>query len=118
MTIHKGKYNNLTEVISNVDFLQGVYQKIKSNSGVLAQGSSKVTLESLNEKWFIDTSRRLADGSYMFEPSRRVLIPKPSKSGLRPLTISGSRDKIVQQAMKMVLEQIYENKFLDTSPRV
>jgi retron-type reverse transcriptase len=43
------------------------------------------------------------------------MIPKPNKPGLRSLTIGGSRDKIVQQAMKMVLEQIYEPKFLDTS---
>ena len=115
LNVQKGKYNNLTEVISDVGFLQGAYQKIKSNPGVLAPGSSKVTLDGLGESWFSKTSSRLADGSYQFEPARRVMIPKPNKPGLRPLTIGGSRDKIVQQAMKMVLEQIYEPKFLDTS---
>ena len=115
LIVHKGKVINLTEVISSVDFLQGAYQKIKSNPGVLSPGSSEVTLDGLSEKWFKETSERLANGSYQFEPARRVMIPKPDKPGLRPLTISGSRDKIVQQAMKMVLEQVYEPKFLDTS---
>lgn len=115
LSVHRGKYNNITEVISDVDFLLSAYQKIKSNPGVLAEGSTKETLDGLNETWFEETSQRIKDGSYKFEPARRVMIPKPGKSGLRPLTISGSRDKIVQQAMKMVLEQIYEPKFLDTS---
>jgi hypothetical protein len=43
------------------------------------------------------------------------MIPKPNNPGFRALTISNSRDKIVQQAMKMVLEQIYEPVFLNTS---
>merc|ERR1712060_881123 len=46
---------------------------------------------------------------------RRLMIPKPNKPGFRSLTISNSRDKIVRQAMKMVLERIYEPIFLDTS---
>jgi hypothetical protein len=43
------------------------------------------------------------------------MIPKSNKSDLRLLTISDSRDKIVQQAMKMVLERVYEPLFLDIS---
>jgi len=115
LVVHDKKYCNLTDVISDVDFLQGAYQKIKSKPGVLAKGSSNETLDGLNSDWFLKTAERLKDGSYQFESARRVMIPKPNKPGLRPLTISGSRDKIVQQAMKMVLEQIYEPKFLDSS---
>lgn len=115
LIFHKKKCINLTEILSDVGFLQGAYQKLKSNPGVMAQGSSNKTLDGLNENWFIKTSERLKDGSFQFKPARRLIIPKPNKSGKRPLTISDSRDKIVQQAMKMVLEQIYEPKFLETS---
>ena len=110
-----GKYVNLIEVLSDVDFLQGAYQKIKSIQGVIAKGSDSETLDSLDYNWFYTTSKRLLDGSFQFRPARRVMTPKPNKSGKRPFTISNSRDKIVQQAMKMVLEVIYDGKFLDTS---
>jgi retron-type reverse transcriptase len=52
---------------------------------------------------------------YKFKLARRVMISKPNKPGFRPLTISNSRDKIVQQAMKMVFEEIYENQFFNMS---
>jgi len=112
---HKGKVFNIIEVIADVDFLQSVYHRIKFNLGVMTKGSDDKTLDSLTEDWFVKTSERLLNGSYNFKPARRVMIPKPNKSGLRPLTISNSKDKIVQQAMKIVLEMIYENQFLDTS---
>lgn len=115
LEMYEGKYVNLIEVVADVNFLLSAYQKIKSNSGVMAKGSSDETLDGLDTKWFIKTSERLLDGSFRFAPARRLMIPKPNKPGLRPLTISNSRDKIVQQAMKMVLEQIYEPIFLDTS---
>lgn len=111
----KGKYVNLITVLADVNFLQGAYQKIKSNQGVMARGSDKETLDGLDNEWFHKTSKRILDGSFQFRPARRVMIPKPNKPGERPLTISNSRDKIVQQAMKMVLESIYDDKFLDTS---
>ena len=112
---HNGKFINLIEVLSDVDFLQGAFQRIKFNLGVMAKGSDSETLDGLKEEWFVKTSERLLNGSYMFKPARRVMIPKPNKPGFRPLTISNSRDKIVQQAMKMVLEEIYEGQFLNTS---
>jgi group II intron reverse transcriptase/maturase len=112
---HNSKYVNLTEVLADVNFLQGAYQKIKSNQGVMAKGSGFETLDSLDYNWFYTTSKRLLDGSFQFRPARRVMIPKPNKPEKRSLTISNSKDKIVQQAMKMVLEIIYDGKFLDTS---
>lgn len=113
--MYKGKYVNLIEVLADVDFLQGAYQKIKSNQGVRAKRLSEETFKGLNNNWFEKTSERLLDGSFCFMPARRLMIPKPNKPGLRPLTISNLRDKIVQQAMKMVLEHIYESLFLDAS---
>lgn len=115
LVFYKKKCINLTEIMSDVGFLQGAYQKIKSNPGVMARGSSNETLDGLNENWFIKTSERFKDGSFQFKPARRLMILKPNKPGKSPLTISDSRDEIVQQAMKMVLEQIYEPKFLETS---
>ena len=112
---YKGKYNNLIEVIADINFLQSAYQQIKSNPGSMAKGSDSETLDGLNEEWFVKASERLLNGSYEFKSARRIMIPRANKVDLKPITISDSRDKIIQQAMKMVLEEIFEPTFLDTS---
>ena len=115
LKMYKGKYVNLIEVVANIDFLQDAYQKIKSNSKIVTKVSNKETLDDLNSNWFEKTSERLLDGSFNFTPAKRLMIPKPNKPGLRALNIINSRNKIVQQALKMILECIYEPLFLDTS---
>lgn len=113
--IYKGKYVNLIEVVANIDFLQGAYQKIKFSPGVMIKRSSEERFDGLNSNWFEKTSERILNGSFCFMRARRLIISKSNKSVLRPLIISNSRDKIVQQAMKMVLEHIYDSLLFDTS---
>jgi hypothetical protein len=43
----------LIEVLSDVDFLHGAYQCIKSNPAVMAKGSDFKTLDGLKEEWFV-----------------------------------------------------------------
>lgn len=61
------------------------------------------------------TSKKLRAGKFKFKPARRVYIPKRGKEKKRPLSISSPRDKVVQQAMYLILNAIYEPSFLDTS---
>lgn len=56
----------------------------------------------------------LRDESYQLKHAKRVYIPK--KNGkLRPLDILSFGDKLVQEAVRMILEDIYEGQFEDTS---
>lgn len=80
----------------------------------MVRGSDKATLDGISETWFTQTSKELKEEKYSFKPARRVYIPK-ANGKMRPLGISSPRDKIVQQAVKMVLEIILEPKFLDSS---
>lgn len=57
----------------------------------------------------------MKDGSFNFKPSRRVEIPKPNTDKTRPLTIAAPRDKIVQKALQIIIEAIWEKIFLDCS---
>ena len=59
-------------------------------------------------------SQSLKDESFAFSPARRVKIPKAS-GGTRPLSVASPMDKIVQEAMRLVLESIYEPLFKDCS---
>ena len=112
---YKGKYNNLIEILADINLLQRAYQQIKFNPEVIVKSSGLETLGSLNENWFAEISERLLDGSYQCKPARKIRIPKLNKTSFRPITISNFLDNIVQQAMKTVLERIFEPNFLKTS---
>jgi retron-type reverse transcriptase len=58
-----------------------------------------------------DLAGELRDGSYRPLPARRVYIPKPATTEQRPLSIPVVRDRIVQVALKVVLEPIFEADF-------
>lgn len=106
----EGKCTNVFKLLTDPVILKIAYEKIKSNSGNMVFGVDKETLDGINEEWFHETSKNLRNESFKFRPARRVYIPKPDGK-MRPLGISSPRDKIIQQAAKMVLELILEPKF-------
>src|SRR6266508_978044 len=57
----------------------------------------------------------LRDGRWRPLPARRVFIPKPGREELRPLSIPAVRDRIVQAAVKAVIEPIFEADFVECS---
>lgn len=68
------------------------------------------------EGFLADVRRQLKDGSYRPRPVRERLIPKPGKPGkFRALGIPTIRDRVVQMALKLVLEPIFEADFYPCS---
>jgi len=90
------------------------YDAIKSKPGNMTPGIIPETLDGISHEKLIEISARLKDETFEFKPSRQVFIPK-ANGGLRSLKIASPRDKIVQQAIKMILEAIYEPIFKDSS---
>ena len=63
----------------------------------------------------LELESRLKAGKYRARPVKRRWIAKPGSGKLRPLGIPVLEDKIVQQAVRMILEAIWENDFVDES---
>ena len=82
-------------------------------------GSGKTTLAMVEEYGVSRLLGELADelraGTWRPLPARRVLIPKPGSTERRPLAIAAVRDRIVQAAVKIVLEPVFEADFLPCS---
>jgi RNA-directed DNA polymerase len=110
-----GKWFSLIDKVYNSRTLVAAWKKVAANNG--AAGVDKISIKRfrLNAQVYLaELESALRDGT--FEPSavRRVLIPKDGKK-MRPLGIPTVKDGIVQTALKMVLEPIFENDFLPMS---
>jgi RNA-directed DNA polymerase len=96
------------------DFLTEGFHQLRKDA---AAGTDEVTVVeyavNLKER-ITDLHRRLVTGLYRAQPARRVWIPK-GDGGRRPLAILVLEDKIVQRAVAMLLEAIYEPHFCDFS---
>lgn len=91
---------------------------IKSNPGNITPGPTKETLDSTTFRKLEKMSAALKRGKYKFSPRRRVWIPKPGKKEKRPLrfaSMASPMEKIVQKAIALILEAIYEPTFLPSS---
>lgn len=107
-----GQWFSLIDKVYDRRNLESAYQKVKRNQGsagvdhvTIAQftGHLEANLESL--------ARSLKEGSYRPQAIRRVWIPKPGSSEKRPLGIPTVQDRVVQGALRNVLEPIFERDF-------
>jgi len=97
--------------------LRHAWQRVASNKGKRSAGIDKMTVgrirDGIGEKQFLEELRtELRIGAYRPSPSRRKLIPKPGKPGkFRPLGIPTVKDRVVQSAIKNLLEPVFEAQF-------
>lgn len=112
-----GQYTNLTKnFLSNPEFLKFAYYHIKNKPGNASTETTYETLDAINPDWFEKIAKDISEGKYIFQICRRIYIPKADKKQYHPITIGNSRDKIVQKAMQIILEEIFERKESYFSP--
>jgi len=112
------RFHALYDKVYRGDLLERAWVQVRRNNG--AAGVDRVTVadvEVYGVRRFIDElAADLKEGRWRPAPTRRVLIPKPGlSSGQRPLSIPTVRDRVVQTAVKMVLEPVFEADFLPCS---
>lgn len=105
---------NAYKFLIEPDLLLGSYGKIKSKPGNMTPGSDTTTLDGISINYIENLHKSLKDESWLPKPTRRVYIEKSNRKK-RPLGISSPRDKIVQESMRKVLENVLEPKFMDCS---
>ena len=110
-----GKWFSLIDKIYRPATLQAAWRKVAANAGAAGiDGQSVERFATGAETYLRELEQALKSGEYRPRPVKRVEIPKgPGK--VRPLGIPAVKDRIVQTAVKLVLEPIFEREFLDTS---
>ncbi len=98
------------------DIIEHAYRLVKAHKG--APGVDGITFEAVEgegvEKYVETITEELRNKTYKASPVRRVYIPKPDGSR-RPLGIPTIKDRVVQMALKLVIEPIFEADFQDSS---
>jgi len=110
-----GKWFSLIDKVSRLRTLRIAWQKVAANKGSAGvDGQSVKRFGHRSAEYLQELSQALKSGSYRPQPVKRVEIAKgPGKT--RPLGIPVVKDRIVQTALKMVIEPIFEKEFEESS---
>ena len=106
-------FNNLGHAL-DLDFLRACFHSLDARKAVGVDRITKAQYGRKLESNLQELLKKIRNGSYYPQPSRIVEIPK-ADGNTRPLAISCTEDKIVQEAVRRILERIYEPHFLDCS---
>jgi len=125
------KHQNLLSIVGNIHILTAAYRTIRKNKGTMTRAwkipvneynnldpAQKelmdklfTTPDGLDMNFLRQISVLVKKGIYPWGVSKLIWIPKPGTERLRPITIPPFADRIVQEAIRMVLEAIYEPTF-------
>ena len=110
--VRGGRWHSLIDKLYPTTTLRAAFAAVSANQG--AAGVDHVTIERYASDLDANLERlsvALRNGTYRPQAIRRHSIPKPGSQELRPLGIPTIQDRVVQTALRMVLEPIYERDF-------
>jgi RNA-directed DNA polymerase len=108
-----GRFHSLAHLLDELALARAYYRQ-REDAAVGVDGVTKEQYGQDLVNNIRDLHQRLRNKRYRHQPIRRVHIPKDNGK-TRPLSISAFEDKIVQDAVREVLQAVYEQDFLDCS---
>ena len=110
------RFYSLYGLISHPETLRAAWQQVRANGGAAGvDGISFAQIERQGlEPWLEELGREMREKSYRCQAVRRVYIPK-ANGKLRPLGIPTIRDRVVQCAVLLIIEPIFEADFEECS---
>jgi RNA-directed DNA polymerase len=111
------RFDDVYNLLYDEDWIRRACRSVRSNSGARTAGVDGQTMQDFKEnrgKNLRELRVSLKSQSFNPRPVRRTYIPK-GDGRERPLGIPAIKDRIVQEALRMVLEPIYETDFSDDS---
>jgi RNA-directed DNA polymerase len=116
----KFRFYSLYGLLLREDVLNTAWKVMRSRKGSRTPGVDGVTIDHIVnaeggvEEWLAELQQELRDKRYRPSPVKRIEIPK-ANGGKRPLGIPTIRDRVVQTAVLLLLEPIFEADFLECS---
>ncbi len=111
-----GRWFSLIDKVYREKNLQASWEKVRQRKGSGGvDGQSVHDFAARADRELTRLGEELQDGTYEPRPVKRVYIPKPGSQERRPLGIPIIRDRVVQTALRNVLEPIFERKFAPQS---
>ena len=111
------RFHALYDKVYRRDVLERAWRMVRANRG--AAGIDRQTIADVEQygvsRLLDELAADLREERWRPLPARRVFIPKPGRDELRPLSIPAVRDRVVQAAVKTVIEPIFEADFLPCS---
>jgi RNA-directed DNA polymerase len=110
-----GLWYSLMDKVYAPDTLKAAWHRVRANGGAAGvDGQSLERFAARAELYLSELATALREGTYRPQPVKRVDIPK-GDGKTRPLGIPTVKDRVVQTAVKFVLEPIFEATFCPTS---
>ncbi len=111
-----GRWFSLSDKVYAERTLQAAWKRVQRNGGSAGVDRQSTELFAAQAERYLGELRdALRGGTYRPEAVRRVWIPKPGRAERRPLGIPTVKDRVVQTALKLVLEPIWEAVFAEQS---
>jgi group II intron reverse transcriptase/maturase len=102
--------------LMDIDWMQAAWSRTRRDGAVGVDGLGyEDYVGEQAPQWLADLLDRAKSGTYQAPPVRRAHIPKGTGPETRPIGIPTYEDKVLQRAVAMVLETVYEQDFLDCS---
>jgi group II intron reverse transcriptase/maturase len=99
----------------DLSLLKEAYRLTRKDGAVGVDGQTAKEYEENLEENLHDLLNRFKSGTYQAPPVRRTYVPKGDGRRMRPIGIPTFEDKVLQRAVAMVLNAVYEQDFLDCS---